>query len=425
MRTRKVIALSLLSAGAAFLFSGCPNQPPGPCVVARAFASQIEGTNPGANYVLQYYFLNEAPGSDCTTDPAVAAWPAGNFVGALWAEAYGPVTAIDKVTGLVPEEFGWTNSYTGDYVECSPITDGPSCTDNPIILGNFTTDTEDVNGTCIIQGNDAGTQVVNGVTVTYNFPSTLVLVQSAAGEGTQIQATVQITRQSGMAGVAACVRNYTAIGFWPTAICNVDNDCNPLPQPDNTPPRPIGSGLLPGIPYTCSTTLVPQDPIFAPDNVPSTTPATPCALQGPTGGSGTTTDTCAAFADGDAGVAPGECLNQVVTPITPAVPCTVDASGNDSCAAPGGPGGVCDATTGNCDSVNGTCAYPYLDSPQFQCGDGIPNGPGFPFILLTGGCGGGAKNNNAIANNMSPGPGQTGLCFFANPSPTTFPYLSQ
>jgi hypothetical protein len=417
MRTRKVIALSLLSAGAAVLFSGCPNQPPGPCVVARAFASQIEGTNPGANYVVQYYFLNEAAGSDCATaslaDPAVAAWPSGNFVGALWAEAYGPVTAIDKVTGLVPEEFGWTNSYTGDYVQGSPITG--SSTNSPIILGNFTTDTEDPNGTCTIQGTDAGVQVVNTVTVTYAFPSTLVLVQSAAGEGTQIQAAVTITRQSGLAAVPACIRNYTALGFWPTAICNIDNDCNPNPQPDATPPRPIGSGLLPGVPFACNMGLVAQDPIFAPDNVPSTTPATPCAIDG------MGTDTCAAFADGDAGVAPGACLNQVVTPISPAVPCTVDASGNDSCDATGGPGGVCDATTGNCDSVNGTCAFPYLDADG--CGDGIPNGPGFPFILQTGGCGGGAKNNNSIANNEGPPP-TTGLCFFANPAVGTFPYIS-
>jgi hypothetical protein len=423
MRTRKVIALSLLSAGAAFLFSGCPNQPPGPCVVARAFASQIEGTNPGANYVLQYYFLNEAPGSDCTTDPAVAAWPAGNFVGALWAEAYGPVTAINKVTGLVPEEFGWTNSYTGDYVECSPITDGPACTDSPIILGNFTTDTEDVNGTCTIQGTDAGTQVVNGVQVTYSFPSTLVLVQSQAGEGTQIQASVTITRQSATPGVAACVRNYTALGFWPTAICNVANDCNPLPQPDLAPPggpRPIGSGLLPGIPYTCSIGaggLVGQDPIIAPDNVPSTDPATPCAIDG------MGTDTCAAFADGDAGVAPGSCLNQTATDL--GVPCTVDASGNDSCDSATGPGGVCIGSSstgpGSCNSVTGTCAFPYLDG--FGCGDGVPNG-GSPFILQTGACGGGAKNNNSIADNTSAGPNQSGLCFFASPSATTFPYLT-
>jgi hypothetical protein len=344
MRTRKVIALSLLSAGAAFLFSGCPNQPPGPCVVARAFASQIEGTNPGANYVLQYYFLNEAPGSNCaaasTADPAVAAWPAGNFVGALWAEAYGPVTAIDKLTGLVPEEFGWTNSFTGDYVECSPITDGPTCLDNPIILGNFTTDTEDVNGTCTIQGNDAGVQVVNGVLVTYNFPSTLVLVQSEAGEGTQIQATVQITRQSAIPGTPPCIRNYTALGFWPTAICNVNNDCNPLPQPDNTPPRPIGSGLLPGIPFTCSNTLVPQDPIVVPG---------------------------AYYADPNGAY--------------------------QGCGTPLADGGVGDS----------------------------------PFILQTGGCCGGAKNNNAIADNVGSGPDQptqSGLCFYADPSVSTFPYLT-
>jgi hypothetical protein len=99
----------------------------------------------------------------------------------------------------------------------------------------------------------------------------------------------------------------------------------------------------------------------------------------------------------------------------------VDASGNDSCDATGGPGGVCDATTGNCDSVNGTCAFPYLDADG--CGDGIPNGPGFPFILQTGGCGGGAKNNNSIPENEGPPP-TTGLCFFANPAVGTFPYIS-
>ncbi len=181
MRTRKVIALSLLSAGALVLFSGCPAQPPGPCVVARAFASNIEGSNPGANYVVQYFFTAGSETGDCTTDPAVAAWPAGDFVGGIWAEAFGPVTAVNKVTGLVPDEFGWTNAYTGDYVEGSPNSATP-VTDNPIILGHFTTDTEDPSGSCTITPTSPGVQLVNGVLVTYQYTTAILYVTAAAGK---------------------------------------------------------------------------------------------------------------------------------------------------------------------------------------------------------------------------------------------------
>jgi hypothetical protein len=276
MRTRKVIALSLISAGAAVLFSGCPSQPPGPCVIARTSASALTGGDPGLAYVLQYWFAGEAAGSDCTTDPAVALWPAGNFVGALWAEAYGPVTAINKLNGFVPEEFGWTNAYTGDYVECTPLNNvlyATPCTRDPVAYGNFTTDTEDSNNTCTVQGTDGGSQLVNGVVVTYNFGTTLVYTNAAAGEGTQIQGTVQITRASQTAGVAACVRNYTFTGLWPVALCNgpgsgadPNNDCNPNPQPTIAPPRPLGSGLLPGIASSCNSTLSGQDPIVIPSD---------------------------------------------------------------------------------------------------------------------------------------------------------------
>jgi hypothetical protein len=264
MRTRKVIALGLISAGAAVLLAGCPAQPPGPCVVARAFASAIEGTNPGYPYVTQYYLVAGSASAGCADPTILASWPAGDFVGAIWAEAYGPVTAVNKLVGWVPEEFGWTNSYTGDYVECSPINDvnyTTPCTDNPVIFGNFTTDTEDSNNTCTVEGTDAGTQLINGIQVTYNFGSTLVYTNASAGEGTQIQANVTITRAT---ATASCSRSYVALGLWPVVLCNVDNDCNPNPQGSATPPRPLGSGLLPGIPTNCNTGLVSQDPIQVP-----------------------------------------------------------------------------------------------------------------------------------------------------------------
>ena len=77
-----------------------------------------------------------------------------------------------------------------------------------------------------------------------------------------------------------------------------------------------------------------------------------------------------------------------------------------------GPGGVCDTKAGVCNSVNGICAQPYLD--KVGCGTGVVDG-GLPFITLTGGCAGGAKDNN--------GTGGTNVCFVAGPGPTTFPYL--
>jgi hypothetical protein len=278
MRTRKVIALSLISAGAAVLFSGCPAQPPGPCVVARAAFSPFGP--PGTPYVTHYYFVAGSDTAGCT-DPSIV-WPAGDFTGGVFAEAYGMVTAVDKVTGLIPEEFGWTNTYGNfnglpDYVECTPTNadlyaangvgggaDGGPCVDNPISFGAFTTDTEDSNNTCVIAGSDAGTQVVaDGTLVTYNYTKVLVYTNAAAGEGTQIQANVTMTRQS---PTATCTRQYVAIGLWPAAVCNVDNDCNAVPQPSITPPRPLGSGILTGIPTVCDLTIPGMDPVIVPSS---------------------------------------------------------------------------------------------------------------------------------------------------------------
>jgi hypothetical protein len=288
MRTRKVIALSLISAGAAFLFSGCPAQPPGPCVVARAAAGPFTGI--GNPYATHYYFTagsEVATGAGCAEADIAAqlqtgASTNGDFTGGVWAEAYGMVTAINKVTGIVPAEFGWTAQYLTtlnqlqDYVECTPENaslyqtlgvgggaDGGPCVDNPIVYGAFTTDTEDSNNTCTIAQSDAGTQVVNGVLVTYSIPSAVVYTNAAAGEGTQIQMKVTITRQT---PTASCARSYTAIGLWPSALCNVNNDCNPLPQPGNTPPRPLGSGILTGIPLVCDLTLPGLDPTIVPSD---------------------------------------------------------------------------------------------------------------------------------------------------------------
>jgi hypothetical protein len=401
MRTRKFIALSLISAGAAILVTGCPAQPPGPCVVARTGGGPLTGNGAGFPYVAQYYFTAGSETGDCTTNPAIAAWPAGNFVGQIWAEAYGDVTASKKLTGLVPEEFGWTNQYTGDYVECGQF--DPGCTNSPIALGNFTADVVDENGNCTIAGSDAGVQVVNGVTVTYDYSTALVYANAAAGEGTQMQATVKITRDDGVA--TACVRSYTAIGLWPTAVCSVDNDCNPNPQPGNTPPRPLGSGTLPGIPLSCNLTMVAQDPIIVPDNIPDV-PTVTCGVNG------LGHDTCAANGE--------ECINLVFTP--GATACTVDSDGNDSCdPTPTSPQAclACDANgcdfagagnSGVCGDVTGNCAFPFLDA--FGCETGV----GAPYVIQPVGCGGGAKDNNGI--------GATSVCFFSGPGPTTFPYLS-
>jgi hypothetical protein len=404
MRTRKVFVLSLLS-GAAVLFSGCPAQPPGPCVVARATGGAAEGI--GSPYVVKY-FLKTSTG-DCTTNPNIAPYATtngngGDFVGALWAEAYGPVTAVDKITGLVPEEFGWTNGYTGDYVAGGPNTGGP---DNPVILGNFTTDLEDANNTCTIMGTSPGVQVINGVTVSYNYTSTLVYTNAAAGEGAQIQADVTITRTD---GATTCTNTYTGIGLWPTAVCNVANDCNPQAQPALN--RALGSGLLTGIPLVCDTTLVAEDPIVAPNNIPQV-PDLVCTLNGEGD------DTCAS----DPAANPGTvCSNLVST--GGATACTVGADGTDPCAtddtstetciacdasgcAPAGAG-----NSGTCGTQTGDCAVPYLDA--YGCGDGV-KGDGQPYIILTGGCGGGAHDNN--------GTGGTNLCFYTGASPTAFPYV--
>ena len=327
MRTRKVIAFSLISAGAALLFSGCPAQPPGPCVVARAFASAIEGTTPGFPYVVQYYFKDETAGC---SDPAYAAWPTGNFVGGVWSEVYGPVTAVNKLVGWVPEEFGYTNSYpdlnaNGSRTMWSAL---PSTTcstrrpapDDPISYGNFTTDTEDSAHTCTVLQTDAGTQLIGTVLVTYSYTKTLVYTNAAAGEGTQIQADVTIVRALRRPERRPASGTTRAL-VWPVILCNVDNDCNPNPQPSITPPRPIGSGLLPGIPYTCNAGLVGQDFVSVPG----------------------------------------------------------DVLAND-----------------------------------WGCGDGVT---AQPFLPLTLGCGGGAKDNN--------GTGGTSICFFASPSATQFPYVTQ
>jgi hypothetical protein len=405
MRTRKFIALSLISAGAAILFTGCPAQPPGPCVVARTGGGPLTGNGAGFPYVAQYYLKAGSETGDCTTNPVIAAFPAGNFVGQIWAEAYGAVTASKKLTGLVPEEFGWTNQYLGDYVECGPF--DPGCPDYPVALGNFTADSEDENGNCTIQGFDAGVQVVDGVTVTYNFSTVLVYATAAAGEGTQMQATVTIARDT-------CVRSYTAIGLWPTAVCNVDNDCNPNPQPGNVPARPLGSGTLPGIPLQCVNAAA-NDPVIVPNNIPQV-PAEPCTISGQVGGK--VVDSCAK----DPLANPGTVCSNTTATATTATPCTVTSAGTDSCVAtdPTTACLACDATgcappdapgTGVCGTITGVCAVPYLDA--FGCTSSDPTGA--PYVIQPVGCGGGAKDNN--------GTGGTSICFFVGPSATTFPYL--
>ena len=94
MRTRKVIALSLLS-GAAVLFSGCPNQPPGPCVIARTGGGGAEGI--GSPYIVKYYLKAGGSTGDCTTNPNMAPY-AGDFVAALYAEALMDVHPWDQWT---------------------------------------------------------------------------------------------------------------------------------------------------------------------------------------------------------------------------------------------------------------------------------------------------------------------------------------
>ncbi len=334
MRTRKVIVLSLISAGAAFLFSGCPSQPPSPCVIGHAGGSPA-GNGPGHQYVVQWYLNTDAgaPSAACAA-AAYSYWPAGDFVGGLYVESYGAVTASQKLVGMVPEEFGWTNSYTNDYVQGALIDDAGY--PNPVSLGNFNTDTQYANGTCIIAqqvGGAAQQQFVptgspNGAativtgplqTVTYSFPVAIVYTAPAAGEGTQIQVTAQVTRDDGVSG--PCVRNYIGIGLWPAANCNTTSDCNPNPTPSAG--RPLGSGVLPGIPTTCNLTIANNDPVLVP------------------------------------------------------------------------------ATGG------------YQDA--YGCGDGVTPVP-FVNISTSSGCGGGSVDNNNT--------GGLGLCFYPNPSPTTFPYLN-
>jgi len=178
--------------------------------------------------------------------------------------------------GMVPEEFGWTNSYTGDYIQGSPNSytcDGsglPSgCTpapvaNNPIIFGNFTTSSQLADGTCVLLQADggAGTQVVSGGnTVTYEFPITTIYNAAQSGAGTQIQVRARITRDDHSGNV--CVRNYTGIGLWPLTVCNADIDCDANPSEG----RPIGSGILGGIPLNCNPNLVALDPVIVPANL--------------------------------------------------------------------------------------------------------------------------------------------------------------
>ncbi len=268
MRTRKVILLSLVSAGAAFLFSGCPSQPASPCVIAHSGGSGRAGT--GQSYLVQYYLDTDAgvPSAACA-NASYSYWPTGDFVGGLFVESYGAVTDSLKLVGMVPEEFGWTNPFTGDYVQGSPNSSPPIAND-PIVRGNFTTDTQSANGTCIISQQDGGQAVQlftpSGApgpqTVTYSINDAVVYTNPAAGEGTQIYYPLTIIRDDGSGNV--CVRHYIGVGLWPTALCNVDNDCNPNPQPSNG--RPLGSGVLPGIPVTCNLTIGNNDPVLVPDS---------------------------------------------------------------------------------------------------------------------------------------------------------------
>jgi hypothetical protein len=259
-RAGEVVTLTLLLASAAVLCSGCISQPESPCVIAHA-GGGLGGV--GTPYIAQYYVTATPPSANCLL-PQYAYWPTGNFVGEIFAESYGPVTGTNKLVGWLPEEFGWSNGYTGEYIEGGPNSavqpDGGF--PNPVAFGNFTTTLQDTNGTCLVAGTDGGTQNINGINTTYDFTKVLVYTNPAAGEGFQIQANVTITRDDGT-GVP-CVQSYVAIGLWPSALCNVDNDCNPNPQPNGNPPRPLGSGLLPGTPYVCATDLAGSDPIIVP-----------------------------------------------------------------------------------------------------------------------------------------------------------------
>ncbi len=314
------------------IIGACGSQPESPCVIGHAGGGLGQV---GTAYIALYYAVATSPPANCLL-PQYAYWPTGNFVGEIFAESYGPVTGNNKLVGWVPEEFGWTNAYTGDYVQGSPNSamqpDGGF--PNPVAFGNFTTTVQDLNGTCTVIGLDGGTQNVNGVSTTYDFSRVLVYTNPAGGEGFQIQATVTITRDDGT-GVA-CVQAYVAIGLWPSALCNVDNDCNPSPQPTDNPPRQLGSGILPGTPYHCAADLPGNDPIIVP----------------------------AAYLE----------ASQV--------------NGN---------------SPGNC---------PYVTSLP----DGGYEAAPTPYALLTGQCGGATLDNN--------GTNGVNICFYPNPAPTTFPYVT-
>ncbi|MGO9063161.1 MAG: hypothetical protein ACLQIH_00315 [Myxococcaceae bacterium] len=264
MRTRKVIYLSLISAGAAFLFSACPAQPPGPCVIAHTAGG---GFGNGTPYVA-YYYLNSdagfAPSAACA-NADFAYWPLGDFVGQIYVESYGYVTENLKLTAMVPDEFSYTTPFTGDYVQGSPNST-PPVANSPLVLGNFTTDVVSAQGTCVIvMDGGPGTQVIaepaGNQTVQYSYPTATVYSTPAAGAGTQMEASAIITRTDATTG-DVCTRNYNLLALWPTAVCQVDNDCNPNPQPSNSPPRPLGSGVLPGIPTNCNATMVTMAPVM-------------------------------------------------------------------------------------------------------------------------------------------------------------------
>jgi hypothetical protein len=216
----------------------------------------------------------DAGSGDCASDPRIAPLSDGNFVGLVWAEAFGAVNDAPKEVGLVPEEFAWTNAYTGDYVEGSPnsiLPDGGNAgiTDVPIAYGRFSSDKPDPGGFCYIEGIAPGAQYINGVRVAYAYTSVSLYDAVVAGQGSQLEASVTVTRDNGMGN--PCVRRYTALGLWPAVVCNVDDDCNPLAEPSAQPPRPLGSGLLPGIPTVCAMHLAPQDPVIVPAAVLSGT----------------------------------------------------------------------------------------------------------------------------------------------------------
>jgi len=430
MRTRKVIALSLLTGGAALLFSGCPSNPPSICTIART-AQGPAGAVAGFGFAVHYYY---SPGLDVGDCSALDA--GSDFSSVLWTEAYGGSPAVDPtianggtyITGMMPEEFGWTQPYLQTYIQGSPMDPNPADPIGgfPIIYGAFTSYRQDTNGECTINQTDAGSQLINGTLVTYSFPKVLVYNDPYAGEGTQLQIAAQITR-------GTCTRSYVGIGMWPIALCNVDNDCNPNAQPSYNPPRPIGSGLLPGFNYACSGAdggqgIVSLDLTYPPANV-NVTPTTACLV-----GAGTLTsppeDSCVnAVPPSASAPANSVCDNTVATITNPPVACTVDGVNGDSCDPDGGTymacvscpsdGGACSQVAaqadggpnpGSCGTLAGNCAFAVLDA--WGCGSLV----GTAYMDLTLGCGGAAKDNDGTAG--------VNICFYANPGPTTFPYTN-